>query len=287
MFEYNRVKRINLDDASDFMLERFPGCENVDVVVQFGSGQTSIELLDECWARFPLQELPHIPNAESVLGHKLEVQWGRLGDLKVMVFAGRYHLYEGLGVVPCVLPIWTACNCGARNFVFSSAAGSINRHLGDGGLMLMTDYINNLGISPLVGHQHLIQSPFIDMSEPYDADLLESFVKAAGRADVPISKGVYMANLGPEYETASELEMAKTMGADVVGTSIVLETIAARAMGARVLGVAMIKNYAYALRHKTPYDTQAAGKIFRGKLSTVLNRWLRHEAPPVLTGKDD
>lgn len=282
MFEYQRITRIALEDAADFLLQRLPYVEEVDVVVQVGSGQTSIELLDECWERIPLQELPHIPNAESVLGHRLEIQWGKLGDLKVLVYAGRYHLYEGLGVVPCVLPIWAACSIGARNFVFTSAAGSINRHLGSGGLMVMTDYVNNLGISPLVGHQHLINSPFIDMSQPYDQRLIDSFVKAAAHADVPISKGVYLANMGPEYETATELEMAKTMGADVVGTSTVLETIAARAMGARVLGVAMIKNYAYALRTKTPHDTHAVGETFREKLSQVLNRWLCNEAQAAL-----
>jgi len=41
---------------------------------------------------------------------------------------------------------------------------------------------------------------------------------------------------GPHYETPAEIEMARAMGATLVGMSTVLEAIAARHLGAEVLG---------------------------------------------------
>ena len=47
---------------------------------------------------------------------------------------------------------------------------------------------------------------------------------------------------GPHFETPAEIRMLATLGADLVGMSTVLETIAVRAAGARVAGVALVSN---------------------------------------------
>ena len=282
MIDYDRLTRFQLEEASDFLSERLPYSDQIDLVIQLGSGQTSAELLDEVWHREALREMPHLPTADSLARHKLQIVWGSIGDYKVLVYAGRYHLYEGYGEIPCILPIWAAAFCGARNFLLTNAAGSLNRHLPSGGLMVITDHINNLGISPLVGHQHLLQSPFMDMVDAYSPELIMSFAKAASQEDVAVFQGVYMASLGPQYETPAELRMAQVMGADAVGQSTVLETIAARAMGARVLGVSMIKNFAYGLRRNSPDQALEVGNTVRAQLIAVIRRWLMQEAKHVL-----
>ena len=43
---------------------------------------------------------------------------------------------------------------------------------------------------------------------------------------------------GPQFETPAEITALRTLGADVVGMSMALETIAARHAGAEVLGLA-------------------------------------------------
>jgi purine-nucleoside phosphorylase len=282
VIDYDRLTRFQLEEASDYLTERLPYNNKIDLVIQLGSGQTSAELLDEVWHREPLSEMPHMPIAESLARHKLEIVWGRIGEYKVLVYAGRYHLYEGYGAVPCILPIWAAAFCGARNFLLTNAAGSLNRHLPSGGLMVITDHINNLGISPLLGHQHLLDSPFMDMVDAYSPEFIMSFSKAASLENVPVFQGVYMANLGPQYETPAELQMAKVIGADAVGQSTVLETIVARAMGGRVLGVSMIKNFAYGLRRNTPDQALEVGNTVRAQLIAVIRRWLEEEAKHVL-----
>jgi purine-nucleoside phosphorylase len=282
VIDFDRLSRFQLEEAGDFLSQRLPFSDKIDLVIQLGSGQTSAELLDEVWHREPLREMPHLPTADSLARHRLEIVWGRIGDYKVLVYAGRYHLYEGFGELPCILPIWAAAFCGARNFLLTNAAGSLNRHLPSGGLMVITDHINNLGISPLVGHQHLLETPFVDMVDVYSPELTMSLTRAASIENVPVFQGIYMANLGPQYETPAELQMAKVMGADAVGQSTVLEAIAARAMGGRVLAVSMIKNFAYGLRRNSPEQAAEVGNTVREQLIAVIRRWLTKEAKHVL-----
>ena len=49
---------------------------------------------------------------------------------------------------------------------------------------------------------------------------------------------------GPQFETPAEIAMLRTAGADVVGMSMALETIAARRAQAEVLGLAVVTNAA-------------------------------------------
>ena len=58
--------------------------------------------------------------------------------------------------------------------------------------------------------------------------------------------GVYAQLPGPQFETPAEIRMLRTAGADVVGMSMALETIAARQAGADVLGLALVTNPAAA-----------------------------------------
>jgi len=56
--------------------------------------------------------------------------------------------------------------------------------------------------------------------------------------------GVYAQVHGPQFETPAEVRMLRAAGADVVGMSMAIETIAARHGGADVLGLALVTNQA-------------------------------------------
>src|SRR5262249_59706834 len=73
------------------------------------------------------------------------------------------------------------------------------------------------------------------LSSPRLRDLARSL-------DPSLAEGVYAALPGPHYETPAEIRMLRTLGADMVGMSTVLEAIAARHLGAEVLGVSLVTN---------------------------------------------
>src|ERR1035438_8554215 len=125
--------------------------------------------------------------------------------------------------------------------VFTNAAGGIDLTLEQGGLVLISDHINLQGVNPLAGPNDDSLGPrFPDMSEAYSRAYREAAKEVAMELCVPISEGVYAAMIGPSYETPAEIRYLRTIGADVVGMSTVLEAIVANHMGIKVLGISCV-----------------------------------------------
>jgi purine-nucleoside phosphorylase len=66
--------------------------------------------------------------------------------------------------------------------------------------------------------------------------------------------GVYAQVLGPQLETPAEIAWLRAAGADVVGMSMAVETIAARDAGAEVLGLSVVTNRAATAEVPTDID---------------------------------
>jgi purine-nucleoside phosphorylase len=109
--------------------------------------------------------------------------------------------------------------------------------------MLIQDHINLTGENPLIGPNHGAWGPrFPDMSCVYDADLRRLALRVAGDMGLFLQQGVYAGLKGPSFETPAEIRFLKTIGAQAVGMSTVMEVIAARHGGMRVLGLSTITN---------------------------------------------
>ena len=92
-----------------------------------------------------------------------------------------------------------------------------------------------------------------------------------------LPEGVYAQFAGPQYETPAEVRMAKALGADLVGMSTALETIAAREAGLDVLAISLVTNPAAGttdapLEHE---EVLAAGKAASSELGRLLAEILR------------
>ncbi len=191
---------------------------------------------------FAYKDLPSFP-VTTVPGHRGRLIVGRLRGVPAIVFDGRMHLYEGLPMWQVAYPVYVARRMGASVLVVTNAAGALSPSLRAGSIMLIRDHINLTGGSPLTGENDpQLGARFPDMRGAYDADLLRAAHEVARDLSIDVAEGVYVAMLGPNYETDAEVRMLRTLGGDAVGMSTVPEVIAARHAGLRVAGISVISN---------------------------------------------
>jgi len=177
--------------------------------------------------------------ATTVPGHAGRLVAGWLRGIPVLVQQGRLHLYEGHTAADVTAVVRAAAEVGVTTFVVTNAAGGIAADLASGDLLLIRDHLNLTGRNPLVGAG---APTFVDLAGAYDAGLRAAAHAAAADVGEPLAEGVYAGVVGPAYETPAEVRMLRTLGADAVGMSTVLEVIAARAFGLRVLGLSVVTN---------------------------------------------
>jgi purine-nucleoside phosphorylase len=228
-----------------------------DVLTGAGGGAGGTEL--------PVTDLPGFP-PPAVEGHAGRVRSARVGALRALVFLGRTHLYEGRGVAPVVHGVRTAVAAGCRVVVLTNAAGGLHPEYALGQPVLIRDHINLTGSSPLAGAR------FVDLTEAYSGRL-----RALCREVEPaLPEGVYAQMPGPQYETPAEIGMLRTFGADLVGMSTALETVAAREAGAEVLGISLVTNLAAGMTGE-PLDHEevlAAGAAAAERMGRLLGQVL-------------
>jgi purine-nucleoside phosphorylase len=256
--------------ASAEQLARLTGVGCHDIAVVLGSGWApAADAIGAPDAIVPVAELGGFA-APTVPGHVPAVRSVRAGSLRVLVFLGRTHLYEGHEPATVVHGVRTAIAAGCRVIVLTNAAGGIRRGLRPGQPVLISDHINLTGRSPLAGPPPPDGYPsrFTDLSQAYSAKL-----RAIARAaDPTLEEGVYAALAGPHYETPAEIRMLQAAGADLVGMSTALEAIAARHLGAEVLGLSLVTNLAAGLSEQ-PLDHSevvAAGQQAALRMGTLL-----------------
>lgn len=214
----------------------------VGVVLGSGLSAFAAEVADA--TRIPYASIPHFPRPTAE-GHKGELVLGQIAGVEVAVMAGRAHYYEGYAEQQVVYPVRVLGRLGIDTLVLTNAAGAVNLSYAPGHFMAITDHLNMTGLNPLRGPNDASLGPrFPEMSAPYDAALRASAVRCFRDALATIHEGVYIGLTGPSYETPAEIRMFRGWGADAVGMSTVLETIAARHMGLRVAGISCITNAA-------------------------------------------
>jgi purine-nucleoside phosphorylase len=169
---------------------------------------------------------------------------------------------------------------GIPTMIATNASGAINPALDAGDIVLLRDHINMLGVNPLRGSNLDRLGPrFPDMSRAYTPELRELARSVAEAEEIRLKEGVYVATLGPSYETPAEIRAFQAMGADLVGMSTVPEVIVAAHAGMRVLGVSLATNLAAGvnpdatLSHREVIETtERKGKEMRRLLMGVITR---------------
>ncbi len=231
---------------ADDIRKRISVSPRVGVILGSGWGGIASALDTPC--RVPYSELDGMP-ACGVAGHAGNFVFGKIGNIGVAAVQGRFHLYEGKSEAHAVLPLRILFELGARTVILTNAAGGLNPNFSIGDLMILDDHINFTCRNPLIGLQPTPEFPerFVDMTEVYDKSLREIIFEECGKLSVPAHFGTYMQVLGPSYETPAEIRAFRTLGADAVGMSTVVEAIYARYLGMKVAAISNITNLAAGL----------------------------------------
>lgn len=233
--------------SARFIRERINA--EVDVAVVLGSGLGAFAETLENKTIVPYEEIPDFARS-TVEGHSGRLVAGALPgtSINVAVMQGRFHYYEGYSLDEVTLPIRAFGAMGVKKLALTNAAGGVNQGFRAGDLMLISDHINLMSISPLRGkHDNRLGARFPDMTEVYSKEYRRIAKEAAAELNIRLIEGVYLSLQGPNYETPAEIRMMRLLGADAVGMSTVPEAIVARQMGMKTLGISLITNAAAGL----------------------------------------
>lgn len=230
-------------EAADIIRARKPGFEP-RVAMILGSGLGVLAEQMENAVSIGFDELPGFP-ISTVHGHAGELILGTLSGVNVVCMKGRGHFYEGYGMGVMTSAVRTLKLLGCEMLFVTNAAGSLRADVDAGSLVALTDHINWLPGTPMVGPNDERFGPrFFSMANAYDSDIRELVKATAADKGIKLHEGVFIAYPGPNFETAAEIRMMAKLGADVVGMSVVPEVVSARHCGLKVTGVSVITNLA-------------------------------------------
>ena len=245
------------------------------IVLGSGLGKLADELIDPI--AIPFAELPGWP-AASAPGHAGRLLFGKLEGLPVVCLQGRLHLYEGHSPRLVVEPVLLMGRLGARRVLLTNAAGGINERYPAGTLMVISDHINLTGAHPLIGaNDDKIGVRFPDMVDAWSPALRRLMHRASADEGIAVEEGVYIGLTGPSYETPAEVRMLRTLGADSVGMSTVLEAIAARWAGIELCGVSLVTNPGAGVTGEplSHEEVLSAGEAAGPRFTKLVRRFVR------------
>ena len=248
------------------------------LAIILGSGLGNFASKVENASTIPYAEIPHFPQS-TVEGHSGKLVLGTIAGVPIAVMQGRVHAYEGYTMAQVTFPTRVLGLLGVRQLIVTNAAGGINTRFGQGAIVAISDHINLTGTNAALGPNEprfgLLPSTgqrFFDMSTAYSPALRKLAFAEAAKQSWTLNEGVYLAVLGPSYETPAEIRAFRTLGADLVGMSTVHEVIIARHMGLEVLGLSVVTNMAAGvldepINHEEVMDI---GRRIEGQLTSLL-----------------
>jgi purine-nucleoside phosphorylase len=234
--------------AANYIRNKTPLLPSLGIILGSGLGNFATHVKSP--TRIPYADIPHFPQS-TVVGHSGHLVLGTIAGVSVAVMQGRVHAYEGYSMDQVTFPTRVLGLLGCKTLIVTNAAGGIRTTLSQGSIVVISDHINLTGTNAALGpnEPRFAMVPgagqrFFDMSTAYSLRLRTLAIEEAARQEFLLTEGVYLAVLGPSFETPAEIRAFRTLGADLVGMSTVHEVIVARHMGLEVLGLSLVTNMA-------------------------------------------
>ncbi len=275
--------------AADYLAQCSSIRPRIGIILGSGLGEFAEQVGNA--TAIPYADIPHFPRP-TVEGHSGRLILGNIAGIPVAVMQGRVHAYEGYSMDEVTFPVRVLGLLGIQTLIVTNAAGGIRPDFSAGSIVGISDHINLTGSNAAVGpnEPRLGTLPgsglrFFDMTTAYSPRLLQQAQETAARQGWAMSSGVYIAVLGPSYETPAEIRAFRVLGADLVGMSTVHEVIVARHMGMEVLGLSLVTNPAAgvtgeALNH---LEVMEYGRLAAGRFAALLTALIPQIGNPPAT----
>ncbi|WP_459935890.1 purine-nucleoside phosphorylase [Desulfonatronum parangueonense] len=241
----------------------------VGVILGTGLGQW-VESLEGHF-RIDYKDIDGFPRS-TVRSHAGNLCAGWVGKTPVLALQGRFHLYEGYSPDQVCFGVRALSMLGVKKLIITNAAGALNPLFEPGEIMVISDQINMTGHNPLIGLSYG-EPQFPDMSRLYSKNFMKLAHSKALKHDYRLQEGVYIGILGPSLETPAETRAYRALGADAIGMSTVMETIAACQMGMEILGLSCLtnKNLPDCMAPTSLEEIIGVGQDIEPRLSALLN----------------
>ncbi|OGR82218.1 MAG: purine-nucleoside phosphorylase [Elusimicrobia bacterium RIFCSPLOWO2_01_FULL_54_10] len=258
--------------AEDFLRAKLGAAFKPEWALVLGSGLEDVVQEAKNSVTISYAEIPGFSTL-AVAGHAGKLIACELFGKQILVYSGRFHFYEGHSMEKVIFPVRLASFFGCKKLILTAAAGGIDRKLKAGDIVIVEDHINFMGDNPLRGaHDPAFGERFADFTAVYSEKLRKEALALAKKAKLRAVPGVYAAMSGPSYETPAEINALASLGADIVGMSVVPEAAVAHQMGMQVLALCFVANQAAGVS-KTPLrhdEVLASGKKSAGAISSLI-----------------
>ncbi len=134
---------------------------------------------------------------------------------------------------------------GVEHIYATAAVGSCNENYAPSDVVVIKDFLDFTKSRPITffeGGDEPVRH--VDMSDPYCKNMMERFYNSSKKYNLDIKgDAVYVCTEGPRFETASEIQMYKQLGGDVVGMTNVPEVVLAKELGICYSTIGIITNW--------------------------------------------
>ncbi len=266
-YDYNYFKK-----SAEFVLKKIDYKPEVAIILGSCLGGLAEEIEEPIVIDY--KDIPKFL-LSTVSSHAGKLILGTLSGRKVVCMSGRFHYYEGYDFEQLTAPIRLFNLLGVEATILTNAAGAINTTYKPGDVMLIKDHIKLMGASPLRGTNiHEFGDRFFDVSNMYTKRLREIALVCAQNSTLRVHEGVYYYATGPQFETPSEINAMRILGADAVGMSTVTEALTAAHCKMPLLAISLITNMAAGVSNQevTVEEVDETAEIAKQSMKAFVNK---------------
>jgi 5'-methylthioadenosine phosphorylase len=168
--------------------------------------------------------------------------------------------------------IYALRSLGVESIISIVPVTIINTNIKIGDFIIINDFLDFTG-EPHTFYDIFKSEPVhIDMTYPFSNTLRNLLIEVFREKEFSFhEKGIYVNTIGPRLETPAEIKAYKTLGADVVGMTVVPELILSKELGIAYATLCVGINYASGvIEGPLEYDSQKIMKEVNPQLKEII-----------------